>query len=192
MLKVASVVAALALLSGAITPAEAGPRFKTLGTDPAGDAPPALDLTYLKVGQAALKTDEGLKRAFEIRIGVEGMLPELGGYPDVPGIEWVFKIADRVFIAEGVAGRTPRFFLFEMTPDGFEQLESPFGTYDWEDGFIRIVVPLELVGARRGSVVTGEVVDELGADGDVDAHLHIGPETYYADAFKTSGRFVIP
>jgi hypothetical protein len=182
----ALVIAITALL---IAPAEAGGRFTRLGEDPAGDAPPALDVTYLDVGRGALHDDGGTHAALEIRIGVDGMLPELGGYPELPGIEWAFKVGGRTFVAEGVAGRTARFFLFELKDGAFEQLDSPAGTYRPEDGFIRIAVALKTIGAKKGSVITG--VDAAGAGGDVDAHIHHA-DTYYADVMETTRQFVVP
>ncbi|MGH2729868.1 MAG: hypothetical protein ACRDJI_04585 [Actinomycetota bacterium] len=174
---------AAALLAGSLaSPAGAGPKLKTLGTDPAGDAPPALDITYLQVG----RTGDDLV----IRIGISGMLPQTGGYPTLPGIEWVFDVGSRTFIAEAVAGTSrPAFYLFEMKDDAFEQLESPEGTYDSADGYASILVPLETIGATSGTKISG--TGPKGTD-DVDAHVHLGPQTYYADAMASSKDYVVP
>jgi hypothetical protein len=180
------VIAVTALL---VAPAGAADRLKRLGEDPAGDAAPALDVTYLDVGIGRLLDDGRAQRALEIRIGVDGMLPEIGGYPEAPGIEWAFKVGSRTFVAEGVAGQTPRFFLFELKDGAFEQLDDPAGTYRAEDGFIRMGVALQTIGAKKGSVIRG--VDATGAGGDVDAHVHhVG--TYYADVMQTTRSFRIP
>jgi hypothetical protein len=174
---------AAALIAGCLaTPAGAGPKLKTLGTDPAGDAAPALDITYLQVG----RTGDDL----EIRIGISGMLPQTGGYPELPGIEWIFDVGSRTFIAEAVAGTSsPAFYLFEMKDDSFTQLESPTGTYDHANGYASILVPLETIGASKGSRISG-----TGPKGtnDVDAHVHLGPQTYYADEMASTKDYVVP
>ncbi|MGH2820406.1 MAG: hypothetical protein ACRDJ5_07115 [Actinomycetota bacterium] len=186
-----SLLAAATLLAGSLaSPAGAGSRFKTLGTDPSGDGPPALDVTYLKVGPGGVLTADGRKEGLEIRIGIDKMLPEMGGFPDLPGIEWVFEVNKRVFIAEAVAGRTPRFFLFELIDGEFNQLESPAGTYDAADGFVRIAVPLEWIGAEPGDVIKGTTY-EGGSEGDVDAHIHVGPQTHFPDWMKTTKSYVV-
>lgn len=169
-----SFVAFAFALSG-ISGAGAAAQLKRLGEDPAGDGPVGLDLTYLDVGRHGAD--------MHIRIGVE-MVPGIAGYPELPGIEWTFKVGGRTFIAEGVSGSTPTFYLFEQTADGFTQLDSPTGTYSADDGFIDIFVPLKTIGAKRGSVVTG--VENPDAGGDVDAHVHIGAATEYPDAFTTT------
>lgn len=163
-------------------PAAGGPKLKTLGTDAEGDGPPALDITYLEV--------RSTKEKLEIRIGVAGMLPMIGGYPELPGIEWIFDVKKRTFIAEGVARRSgPEFFLFEDKGDSFEQLASPEGTYDPDDGYISILVPLDVIGAASGTKISG--VGKKGTE-DVDAHVHLGPETHYPDRMATTKDYVIP
>lgn len=185
-------VVALALLvsvAGAV-PSLAGPKRVRLGTDPAGDGPPALDVTFLDVMRA--------KDMLEIRIGVDKMLPVVGGYPDAPGIEWIFTAGKRTFIAEGVASApSPQFFFFEVKDGGYEQLQGASGTYDFTEGFIRILVPLKLMGAKRGTSITGvhAPIDSLGkAEGnDVDAHVHVpGLDTIYTDQMTTAGSYIIP
>jgi hypothetical protein len=157
----------------------AGGGHSELGTDPSGDGPPALDITYLQVGKQG--------KALSVRIGVEGMFPEIGGYPEAPGIEWIFTVRGRTFIAEGVAGTDgPAFYLFEEKDGSYTQLESPTGTYDHADGFIDILIPLKTIGAKRGAVVAGA------GDNDVDAHVHAGPQTHYADTMTTTKSFVVP
>jgi hypothetical protein len=177
-------VLALALVALAFAaPATAGPKLSKLGSDPAGDAPPALDITYLEVGKAGANLD--------IRIGVANMIPPGGGYPALPGIEWTFEVGGKTFIAEGVA--TPDgsgdYYLFEKKGDSYAQLDAPTGTYNWADGFIKILVPLKDVGAKSGSVISG--VGKKGTE-DVDAHVHLGATDYYADAMATTKDYVVP
>lgn len=183
MRRVLAVACAIALVGVLGAPAGAGARTTRLGDDPAGDAPPALDIRYLDVGR--------MGKSIEIRIGVDGMLPVLGGYPTLPGIEWVFQAGERVFVAEAVANvEGPHFYLFEVIGPSFRQLEDLHGTYNPADGYIAMHVPLKSVGARKGMVLTGVTLDDS-ADGDVDAHVHAGT-TYYADFLKTTASYTIP
>lgn len=181
MRKLTLLVAALSLAS-ALAPASAAPGVKRLGTDPAGDGPPALDVTYLDVG--------GHDATLEIRIGVDGMLPALGGYPELPGIEWTFDIGGRTFIAEGaVQNGAGSFYLFELKDGSFTQLDSPEGTYNPEDGYIGIHVPYKDIGARKGMKVSG--TGPKGTE-DVDAHVHAGATTHYPDFLATTKDFILP
>jgi hypothetical protein len=175
----------LALVTSVVPAASVGAETKmtVLGEDPAGDGPPALDVTYLAVGKAG--------KALEIHIGVDGMLPAIGGYPQLPGIQWAFDIKSRTFVAEAyVDNQNPRFLLFELDENGgFTQLGELEGTYDSADGFIRMLVPLKDVGAKKGTKVSG-----MGPKGteDVDAHIHVGPVTEITDAFATERDYKIP
>ena len=190
MRKLAALLIALTLVATLMAPAGAGARFKRLGEDPMGDSAPTLDIAFLDVGRSGILTDGRAIPALEIHIGLHSMVPPTGGIPDVPAYEWVFTVRSRTFIAEGVAGRTPRFFLFELFKDGtFEQLEDPVGTFDEADGFIRISVPLSTIGARRGTVISGADATEGG--GDVDAHVHHAGTTY-VDVMTTTRDFVVP
>jgi hypothetical protein len=174
------VIVAIVIACVAAGPAAAAPRRPVLlGTDPAGDSQPGLDLTYLAAGVD--------RKVLEIRIGIAGMIPGLGGYPELPGIEWKFKVGGRKFIAEAVAGMpSPRFYLFEMHKKGFEQLENPKGTYDWSNGYTSILVPLKTIGAKRGSRISG-----VGKN-DVDAHVHLGTTTLYPDKMATNRSIRVP
>lgn len=155
--------------------------MQTLGKDPSGDAPPGLDLTYLQVG----RTGSDL----EIRIGLV-MVPPKGSYPQLPGIEWIFETRGRTFIAEAVATTgNPLFFLFEQTEKGYTQLGRPEGTFNPADGYTSILVPLEMIDAKRGTVISG--VGPKGTE-DVDAHVHAGPTyTHYPDRMATTKDFVV-
>ena len=182
MKKLTLLVAALSLVA-ALTPASAAPKLTRLGTDPAGDGPPALDVTYLDVG--------GHSGTLEIRIGVEGMLPVLGGYPELPGIEWIFDVGGRTFLAEAaIVSGEGTYFLFELNKDGsFQQLDPPQGTYDSADGFISIHVPYKDIGARKGMKISG--TGPKGTE-DVDAHVHAGVTTHYPDYLATTKDFILP
>lgn len=174
------VAAACALGLLAAGPASGATKMKVLGEDVVGDAPPALDLTHLAVGRAGPD--------LEIHIGVDGMFPQIGGYPQVPGIQWAFVVRGRTFIAEAyVDGRRPYFLLFEDLGDSYQQLDPIEGTYDAADGFIRMLVPLKAIGARKRTKIKG-----IPGGADADAHLHIGPQTHYADTMETTKAFVIP
>jgi hypothetical protein len=177
------------VLGGVALPASAGGKASRLGTDPSGDAPPAVDIIYLDVTTQ--------KKSLDIRIGINGMFPVIGGYPEGPGIEWIFTVGKRTFIAEAVASRTPKFFFFELKGHSFEQLQGISGTYDSGDGFIRMLVPLKLIGAKSGSVIKGfhkplEMISKNNGT-DVDAHVHRPTGgTEYLDDMKTKKDFVVP
>lgn len=171
------------LLAATAAPATAAKGgFKTLGEDPAGDGIPGLDVTYLKVGRTG--------DALEIRIGLQ-MLPQLAGYPDLPGIEWIFDVKGKTFLAEAVKTTSGAdFYLFELSDDGsFRQLTSPTGTYEGADGYASVLVPLKDIGAKKGTVIKG--TDGL-PNGDVDAHVHVGPQTHYPDGMETDKAYVVP
>lgn len=154
--------------------AGAAPKLKRLGTDPAGDAPPALDLTYLDAGRNGSN--------LEIRIGIQGMTPGTGGYPILPGIQWQFTTGKGHYLAEAfVDGRTPEFLLFEIEGDTAQQMGNIEGTYDFTDGYISMLVPLEMIGARKGTTISG-AFDE----GDADSHVHTGVATEYSDYLTTT------
>ena len=194
-------LALCAVVASSALPAHAGKGgLKTLGTDPSGDGYPGLDVTYLQVGRKAAN--------LEVRIGL-AMVPQLAGYPDLPGIEWVFDVqqpsppckpnmlcpdvlyAPRTFVAEAVKTTNGAdFYLFELMDDGsFKQLGQPEGTYEASDGFASILVPLKMIGARKGATVAG--TDGL-EHGDVDAHVHVGPQTHYPDGMETEKGYVVP
>ena len=188
MKRIVSIVVALMALSLSV-PSSAAGKMTRLGSDPAGDAPPALDVTFLDVGRN--------KDALEIRIGIDKMFPVVGGYPEGPGLEWIFTAGKRSFIAEAVAGRTPKFFFFELLGHSYEQLQGMTGTYDSNDGFIRMLVPLELIGAKKGTLISGYKAPldmiQKGEGNDVDTHMHTIPgETEYFDYMTTTKSFRIP
>lgn len=160
--------------------AGAGVKLKRLGEDPAGDAPAALDLTYVEAGRNGSN--------LEIRIGVEGMTPGTGGYPVLPGIEWLFTTGKRSFLAEAyVDGAQPGFLLFEILDDSYRQIAEIEGTYNFSDGYISMLVPLKDIGAKKGTRIAGAV-----EEGDADSHIHLGARTEYPDYLTTTKPYTIP
>ena len=175
--------ALIALMTIGLLAAPVGAETKLvrLAEDASLDAPPGLDLTYLDVGRSG--------KDLEIRIGIEGMFPPGGGYPELPGIEWIFEVKGRTLVAEAVAtADQPLFFLFDITDGGAEQVAMLDGTYDWSAGYTSILVPLKTIGAKTGTRISG-----LGPKGteDVDAHVHAGT-TVYPDYMATTKDFVVP
>ena len=172
---------ALIALCLAAAPVGAEPKLVRLAEDASLDAPPGLDLTYLDVGRTG--------KDLEIRIGIEGMFPPGGGYPELPGVEWTFEVKGRTLVAEAVAtADQPLFFLFDITDGGAEQVGTLEGTYDWTSGYTSILVPLKLIGAKTGTRISG--LGPKGTD-DVDAHVHAGT-TVYPDYMASTKDFVVP
>ena len=185
MRKSLAILIALTLVGPVANPGYAKVATKTLGTDPAGDGPPALDVTYLKAGR--------LRADLYIEIGVDKMLPPDGGVHQIAGIDWAFGVKGRNFIAEAfVDAGAPDFFLFEILPDGsHRQLASPTGEYIWSNGHIKMLVPLKSIGAQSGTVITHASRSESGTD--VSAYLHpSGATTEYVDKMETTKDFVVP
>lgn len=174
-----ALVLVLCLVVVAALPASGASKMKRVGEDPAGDGYPALDLTYVEVGRTGAD--------LEIRLGVDGMLPVIGGYPAIPGIEWLFESKGRVFLAEAyVEDATPAFLLFEKVNDSYSVVGDIEGTYDSADGYISMLVPLKTIGAKPGTKIKGH------GENDADAHLHIGPQTIYPDTLTTTKSFTVP
>lgn len=174
-----AVAVALVACIAAVPSAGAETKMKRLGEDPALDGPPALDLTYVDVGRNG---DD-----LEIRLGISGMTPVIGGYPQAPGIEWQFKVGNRRFLAEAYIGTTSgNYLLFEVVDDVFEQIGTIEGTYTWTDGYISMLVPLEDIGAKAGTKIKGA------GENDADAHVHTGLNTVYTDYLTTTKAFKIP
>ena len=193
-------LALCAVVAASALPANAKGGLKTLGTDPAGDGQPGLDVTSLQVG----RTGSNL----EVRIGLV-MLPQQAGFPDLPGIEWVFDVVPpappaarckgaclttplppRTFVAEAVkTADGSAYYLFEIMDDGsFQQISQPEGTYNAADGYASILVPLKDIGATKGATIKG--TDGL-EHGDVDAHVHVGTVTHYPDGMETNKAYVL-
>ena len=185
MQKRAVLLVALAVLGALSSPAHAKVKTTTLGTDPAGDGVPALDVTYLKVGR--------LRADLYVEIGVDKMLPPDGGIHQIAGIDWAFEVNERTFIVEAVVDvGAPDFFLYEILEDGtHRQLDSPTGTYSWSDGYVHMLVPLKSIGAKSGTKISRAHHSESGSD--VSAFLHpYGATTQYTDMMATTKDFAVP
>ena len=185
MRRCVALLISLALLGPLAGTGHAKITTKTLGTDPAGDGTPALDVTYLKVGR--------LTSNLYIEIGVDKMLPPDGGVHQVAGINWAFNARGRTFIVEAfVDVGAPDFFLFEILHDGSHvQLASPTGEYTWSSGYINMLVPLKSIGAKSGTVIGHTDHSESGSD--VAAFLHpAGVTTHYTDTMRTTKAFIVP
>jgi len=183
-MRLVRVALALAVVAAVLVPGPAGAegKMKLLGVDPANDGPPALDLTALQVGRTGAD--------LEIRLGVNNMLPGIGGYPTLPGIQWAFDSGKRTFVAEAYVNNSrPAFLLFELKGDTYENLGDIEGTYDWSDGYIKMLVPLKMIQAKTGSVISG--AGEQGSP-DADAHVHLLATTYVADTLSSTKDFVVP
>jgi hypothetical protein len=171
-------LALIASVLGFMPGASGAPKLVTLGTDATGDAPPSLDLTYLKVGRSGAN--------LEIRLGIEGIVPELEG-ADLAGVEWIFKSRNKTYLAEAYSEMgEPGFLLFQVTRSSFKEIATLKGTYDHVDGFARILVPLKKIGASRGTKIAGV------GEADVDSHVHALVTTHYSDTMKTTRAYVIP
>ncbi len=177
------ILAALAVMAPLSVQA-APPKWAHLGEDPAGDGTPTLDLTYLDVVKRG--------NALEIRFGMSELLPVIGSFPpELPGIEWIFESAGKVYVAEAVPGNPQRFFLFEYDGTTFHQSPTtPSGEFLWDQGYIHMTIPLKAIGAKRGTVISGS--EALGGT-DVDAHVHLpGGGTQYPDQMQTTRSYTIP
>jgi len=174
---VATVFAATALSTQAVA---AEPKMKQIGIDAAFDAAPAVDLTYLKVGRAGDK--------LEVRFGLNGMLPVQGSYPQA-GIEWAFKSAGRTFVAEGHPDAGTHFFtLFEVQGGALSQIAILEGSFEAEQGYMVLWVPLNEIGASKGTRVVGARLD---GSSDVDIHQHAGPVSPVVDSMTTSQGYIV-
>ena len=182
--KIFTLLLAAAMSVVVAAPTEAAPRFKTLGTDAELDAAPSFDLTSLSVRK--------VKKDLEIRIGINAMTPPWGSLiPLLPGVQWAFDVKGRTFVAEAYTDPTsdPGFLLFEQKDEVFTQIMDLTGTYDWQDGFVSMKVPLKKIGARSGTKISG--AGKKGSN-DVDFHIHLGPVTEYADYLATKKDFIVP
>lgn len=177
----ARALTALALAASMSLPsgATAAP-MKVLGTDPALDGAPAADLVSLA---AAMHGAD-----FHIQIGLAQALPVQGSYPGA-GIEWAFDVRGRTFLAE--AHPEPgemRYTLFEITGDSLRQVKILEGAWDAQTGLIDMYVPLQSIGARRGTRISGA---GDGSTPDADIHQHAGPASRQLDALTTTSDFVV-
>lgn len=162
------VALAVALSLTSFAPAAEGAKgFKRLGTDLVGDGPPGFDLTYLDVGRRGSD--------LEIRIGMDEIVPVYPA-PDPFGVEWIFDVKGKTFLAEGYVQRgQPEFTLFQITGDSFTVVSDLEGSFDINGGYVMIRVPLKLIGAKRGTLISG--TGKKGTE-DVDWHIHHATTTY--------------
>lgn len=173
---IALAIAATTLLPSAATAAP----MKVLGTDPALDGAPGADLVSLA---AATHGSD-----FHIQIGLAQALPVQGSYPGA-GIEWAFEVRGRTFLAE--AHPEPgemRYTLFEIAGDELRQVKILEGAFDTETGLIDMYVPLQSIGARKGTKISGA---GDGSTPDADIHQHAGPASRELDALTTTSDFVV-
>ena len=174
-----AVALALAVVSMLPGVASAAP-MKVLGTDPALDGPPAADLVSLA---AATHGSD-----FHVQIGLANALPVQGSYPGA-GIEWSFVVRSRVFLVE--AHPEPgamRYTLFEIVGDQLRQGEILDGAFDTATGTIDMYVPLQSIGARKGTKLSGA---GDGSSPDAAIHQHAGVASQELDALTTTSDFVV-
>ena len=186
MKRLTLLLAATVAASVLAMPAGAAPAFKTLGTDAELDAGPSFDLTELAVRKAG--------KDLEIKIGISGMTPPFGtAIPTLPGVEWLFDVKGTTYLAEAYSDAVdgPGFLLFAIDGDAFTQVATLKGTYDWQDGFVTIRVPLKKIGARAGTVISGAGKKGAGGTDDVDFHIHHAGTTY-TDYLSTTKDFRVP
>ncbi len=153
-----------------------------LGRDAKGDAPGGLDLRWLAVGR------------FRHDIGVMLGLQDINAAArlhNVAHAAWTFAVDRRTFLLEmrSVAGR-PQFDLYEKTQDGYIPVATGLkGAYDTLNGFIGVLVPMNLVGAETGSVLSG--ADDDGKD-DARTRLGVADLGVAFDGLDTTRSFVLP
>jgi len=178
----AAVIAVVSLGLALVQPASAKGPSKVLGRDRKGDAPPGLDLTWLAVGRFG--DDLG------VMIGIEGMTAAAALH-NLGHATWAFDVDDRTFLVEAhVEAVQPRFDLYEITRRHYRELGTGFkGRYDSINGFIGVLLPLDLVGARSGSRVSG--ADSFREE-DANTHLHLATTAVAVDILDTTEQFVIP
>ena len=178
MKRIVAFALSAAMLFAASPSGEAAPKMKQLGTDAALDGPPGGDVTSLAVGK------EGKNLVIEMGMT---FVPAQGGIPG-SGAEWSFTIGPRTFVAEGhpEGGGEYSFHLYQVSGEFFEEIATVEGAVDTIAGTQTMLIPLKLIGGKRGSVVRGA------GDGDVDVHLHASAASRVLDTMTTEGSFRIP
>ncbi len=177
-------LAAMVILSAVVVivpPAGAKlPPMKVIGTDRKVDAIPGLDLTRLSVGSWS--------GVFGIKFDIAGMLLFGGVDESLPGLAWMFTTGRQTFVAEAfIRNARPRFVLFKLQ-GGRELRHRIRGGWDWQNGYVMIVLPLDLINAKRGTTIHGV---ERNGDGDANAHVRVG-NAYYADTLTSTKSFRVP
>ena len=158
-------------------------RIFVLGKDVKGDAPAGLDLSYVGVG----RWGDGLG----ILIGVEGMSRLTGGYDALQRVSWAFDADDRSFRVDAYMQATQqRFVLHERVGSTYRQLEGVRGHYNFDGQFIGILIPFRLLGAKKGTEISGAAAWE---GEDAISRIHAA-ERYSRvfDVLATKKTFVIP
>ena len=172
-----AVVAAAGLLLP-VAPAGAGGGMSVLGTDPALDALPGSDLTQLAV--ATHGSD------LHIQFTFANSIPVAGTYGPPTGVQWAFKVKNKTFVAEAYPdGASFGYVLFEIKGDTFTQVATLEGQWDTIAGVLDIFVPLNEIGAEKGTKIAGA------GKNDVDVHVHALVTTYYPDQMTTKKDFVV-
>lgn len=167
-----------AALVGSAVPAGAAPGLTVLGTDPSLDAPPGGDLTQLAV------TTHGSD--LHIQFTFANSLPVAGTFGPTAGIQWAFKSRGKTFLAEAYPdGTTFGYTLYEVNGDALKQIQSLEGDFDTVAGVLDVFVPLQTIGAKKGTKITGA------GENDVDVHVHAGVTSQYPDQMTTTKGFVI-
>jgi len=160
---------------------------KILGRDAKGDAPAGLDLTWLGVGRFG--------DHLGVMIGINDAKTAALNH-NLGHVMWAFDVDDRTFAVEAhVEGIQPRFDLYEITPSRYRQVGTGFrGQYDFINGFIGVLLPLERVGARPGSRVEFRVTGGTGRKMRIRIcqYLHLGSSALATDVLDTTKVFVIP
>src|SRR3712207_5747129 len=107
MKKLIAVLALIGCLTILAPSAGAQGKLTVLGTDPALDAPAGADL----VGLAVARHGSDL----HVQVQMTNALPVQGSYPR-SGIEWIFDVSGRTYIAEGhpEPGGEFRYTLYEV------------------------------------------------------------------------------
>ncbi|MDQ3963298.1 MAG: hypothetical protein M3277_05200 [Actinomycetota bacterium] len=185
-LRLSAAVTVLALISSVSTlavPAAAKGPTKMLGRDAKGDAPGGLDLRWLAVGR--FRHDLG------VMLGLQD-INAAARLHTVAHAAWSFAVDKRTFLLEmrNMAGR-PQFDLYERTPAGYILVATGLeGAYDTLNGFIGVLVPMDLVGAKTGSVVSG--ADDDATKEDARTRLGVADITVSFDGLDTTRSFVLP
>ena len=151
-----------------------------LGTDPSLDAAPGGDLTEFAVARSG---DD-----LHIRFTFANSIPGIGTYGPPAGVEWLFKVGPRTFLAEGFQEDTDfRYILFEKVNETtYHQRIDMDGSFDTLAGTMDIFVPLQSIGAKPGTRIAGA------GENDVDVHIHAGVQTIYPDTLTTNKAYVVP
>ena len=180
MFKRSVAIVAIALSGLLVAPAPAGADvpLTVLGTDPSLDAPPGSDLTGLAAGVHGSD--------LHIQFTFANSIPVAGTYGPPAGLEWLFKVRGKTYLAEAYPDYPNfGFVLFEINGDAFKQVATLEGEWDTIGGVVDIFVPLKTIGAKKGTAITGA------GENDVDLHVHGVVTTQYTDTLTTTKGIVV-